>query len=512
MKAGAVLSLVSASLWANACAPTPVPKSGIQPPAIAARPRPDPEAWRTAQPPKGSPAKLAFSEPSQFVLKNGFHVYALPCKASTLSLSTVVRHDARSIDGQVPGLAALTARMLSEGSKGYPDLALAEAIEGLGSDFSIHTGRDATTIGVEALPSDLNAALSLLAEVVTRPQFSPKAFDRVKAQWIDNVRDTLQDPRSLSSVIGFEALLGKELGSPVHGYPEGIQELKREDIQRFHARAYTPAQAGLAVVGDFDPEALEHLVEERFGKWKRTAVPKNEGRALSPALRQGIQILLLDRPGSPQSALFAAQSLPPRREPGYAERELLVTTFGGLFTSRLNLNLREKKAYTYGAFGSYVATRNWGALAISTSVETKYTADAIREILQELRDLGSPTTPRPLGKAEVDRARADIVHSLVEHLGHTNRMVADLEQLFVHELPLNYFSGLAQEIQAADLGALQHAASTLITPASLTIAVVGDRSSVEAPLHALGYPVKTLRDFASSSQSRSISSQRATGD
>ncbi len=486
------LCAVTLALLAS-CAPAISAKNPIPRPSPAAEAAPkDPATWRLKMPTPGTKSTLSFPTPSLQTLENGLRLYSLPTQANTLSLSVVIRHDVQIFPNDKPGLAALTARMLTEGTTLHPDLKLAEAIEALGTDFAVDTGRDGTTISIEALPADLDAALALLAEVAISPAFSPKTFDRVRAQWVDNVRESLQDPRSLSSIIGFEALLGKSLGAPVHGYPEALLHYTVQDIVRCHSAVYLPGNASLNVVGDFDPTTLTKLVQKRFGGWRKRA---GATRAIQPTLPAptSTHVLLLDRPGSPQSAIFVAQPLPARGAPGYAARELLVTAFGGLFTSRLNQNLRENKAYTYGAFGNYLATRHFGALAISTSVETKFTADAVREIVREVSDLGLPTTPRPLVSDEVDRARADIAHSLIEHLGHTNRISADLVQLFIHDLPLDQLAKLTAEIQAIPLDALRDAATEFIMPETLTIAIVGDAASIRPGLKALGYPVEEVQ-------------------
>lgn len=483
----ALLLGLCVTLGFSACTPNRAPAR----PATQAHPSQVPtdvHQWRLNIPKAAPHAKLTLPTPARFTLANGYHVYSLQRPTTTVSLTLTLRHDAQTLRNTKPGLAALTARMLTEGTREHPELELAEAIENLGTDFSVNTGRDGTTISLEVLPPDLEAALALLAEVTTRPAFSKQAFERVRMQWLDNIRDSFQDPRSLASVLGYQALLGKELGAPALGYPEDVAHYTLRDLQLFHASVYLPYNASLAIAGPFESVQLQDLVQKYFAPWQALKKKPTQPTFTLPA-PLGTQILIFDRPGSPQSALFVAQTLPAHATPGYAQRELLITAFGGLFTSRLNQNLREKKAYTYGAFGNYVATRNWGALAISTSVETKFTAAALREIELELSDLGSQNTKRPLLADEVDRARADIVHSLVAHLSHTTRIASDLVQLFVHDLPLDYYVQLAREIEATPLKALQREAEALIRPKALTIAIVGDRATIEAPLRKLGYPI-----------------------
>jgi zinc protease len=182
------------------------------------------------------------------------------------------------------------------------------------------------------------------------------------------------------------------------------------------------------------------------------------------------------------------QQLPKRSAPGYEGRELLTTLFGGLFTSRLNLNLREEHAYTYGAHAQNLATEHWGALYIASSVRTDVTADALREALKELSLLKDPKLGKPLKADEIARARADLVQSVGARLEYGARIGSSLAELWVHGLPLDYYQKYPSLLAAETPDSLMQATSAIDID-HLVIVVVGDRAVVEAPLKTLGYQV-----------------------
>ncbi len=198
------------------------------------------------------------------------------------------------------------------------------------------------------LPADFAAALKLLAEVVTEPAFSTQDFDRVKNEWLDAVRAERQDPQRLAAVTAFRALNGPIFGAPVNGTLADLRRLAVGDLRDFHARAYTPDNSALIVVGSLDAAGIKAEVEQKLGAWRgKNRIVQVAAPPRAPAVQR---VLYVDRPDAVQTAISAVQSFPVRSEPGYEAREIVVTTLGGLFTSRLNTNLREQHAFTYGAF------------------------------------------------------------------------------------------------------------------------------------------------------------------
>jgi predicted Zn-dependent peptidase len=198
--------------------------------------------------------------------------------------------------------------------------------------------------------------------------------------------------------------------------------------------------------------------------------------------------VLVDRKGAVQSALFVAQPFPRRLEPGHEARLALNDIIGGLFTSRLNMNLRERHAYTYGAHSTVIANRNFGLFAVQTSVRTDATAAALGELLSELVTTASNQPPKGLSAEELVKARADLINRLGAHLEQNRHLTTDTENIFVQGLAPNYLSIASNAYASLRLQDLA-AQTRLLTPGSMTIVIVGDRASVQGPLAKAGFSI-----------------------
>jgi zinc protease len=428
-----------------------------------------------------------FPAPEQAKLSNGLTVLVVKKPVPVAAISLVFRHGAAACPPGKSGLAALTARMLTEGTKRHPAVKLAEEVEQLGTVLHDDATRDTSSLSLSALSADLDKAIALLAEVVLEPAFSPADFERVQKEWLDGLRAERQAPASLASLAGLRALLGVASGSPVDGTLPDVTKLTLKDIADFHRKAYVAGDAALIVVGDVELAGVQSSAERAFKKLGKGQAAL-EQPFTPPAAAPSKQILLIDKPGAVQSALFLAQPLPKRSEPGFESRQLMTMLLGGLFTSRLNMNLREEHAYTYGAHAQNVANRQWGMFYVASSVHTEVTADALKEALEELRSIRDPKLGKPILPDEIGRARADLVQSLGAKLEYGARIGGVLADQWLHQLPPDYYQKYPGLLASETPDSLTRAASAL-DPEHLVIVVVGDRSVVEAPLGKLGYQV-----------------------
>ncbi len=484
------LPFVGACLLAFACG-DPVRAYRAKPPAAptaSAAPKADPEAWRAQKPGPGKPAELAFPTPELITLPNGLKFYLVERPAPVVTASLVVRHGASSVPAGKSGLAALTARMLTEGTKKKSSQELAEAVESLGSSLGSDASRDESSVELAALGSDLDQALSLLAEVVQTPAFDAKEFNRVRAEWLDSLASERQNPQRLASMVGLRLLNGAVHGAPVRGSVKDVTALTVRDLTDFHRRAYTPKNAALIVVGQVDRALLQASVERHFGRWRggEPSAPL-AFTPLEPPSR--LRVVMVDRPGAVQSALFAVQSFPKRADGGHEIREVLGKVVGGLFTSRINLNLREKHAYTYGAFGQALSTQVWGAFFVSTSVRTDATAAALSEIVAELEKARDPARGAPIKADEVQRGKADLIHSLGASLEHTSRVAGAISELYVDGLPADYYTRYPTTLAGIDEKAVTQAAAAL-QPGRLIAVIVGDKAQIAKDLSGKAWTVE----------------------
>jgi zinc protease len=349
-------------------------------------------------------------------------------------------------------------------------------------------GRDESFVGLSTLTDDVERGLSLLAEVATTPAFAEREFARVKSEWLDGIVAERQMPDRLAALAGLRLLLGAKQGQPVGGSASDVKKLRVADLKSFHAAAFRPDNAALIVVGDVTLDGLLSSIVRHFGRWRKQPAARLEPAAPSPPPPAERTVTIVDRPGAVQTAVFAAQRFPARSAPGHEAREVMASIVGGLFTSRINTNLREKHAFTYGATARAVATRGWGAFVVTTSVRTDATAPALREAVKELERARDPALGAPITQEETARAKADLLHALGAKLEHTSRVAGAIAPLFSLDLGADYLSRyplLLEPLTPSDIAS----STLLLTPEELVIVLVGDRNEIAPPLEQHGYRI-----------------------
>jgi zinc protease len=376
--------------------------------------------------------------------------------------------------------------MMTEGTTVRSSLELAGAAEDLGSFLGHEAGRDGASIGLTTLAEDFSRALDLIAEVVEKPAFRAEELERVRAEWLEHLIAERQEPRRLGSLVGMRALFGDVRGASVTGSPRDVRSLSVEDLRSFHSRVFTPPNAALVVSGEIAPEQVRAAAEQAFANWRGPAWPPPTSGD-PPALPDTPRVVLVPRRGAVQSALFVAQPFPTRLEAGHEARELLATLFGGLFTSRINRNLREEHGFTYGASAGALAGRNLGAFLVSTMVETSVTAPALTEIQKELEGLRDPDRGEPIRAEELTRARSALIGGLAARLTTTADIATDLSSVFTLGLPLNYLEGYPALLTAIPADAVSREA-TRLSSKRIVVTVVGD-PAVREPLTQAGFTV-----------------------
>jgi zinc protease len=295
-----------------------------------------------------------------------------------------------------------------------------------------------------------------------------------------------------------QRVLGPLLYGPGHPYgipltgtgtEASVARIAREDLKAHHGTWFRPGNSVLVVAGDLSMADLLPVVQRHFGGWEKGTVPARGDLPAPPAAGTS-RIWILDRPGAPQSSITAAQFVPARGGDGEAPLEVLHAVLGGMFTSRLNMNLREDKHWAYGAGSRIRSVRGPRPLVAGASVQTDRTAESVAEILKEFRGLAGA---KPVTEAEREAAVASLTLSLPGRW-ETGRAVSEsVQEIVLHGLPDRWFDGHPERIRAADAKALA-AAGALLRPDHLVWIVVGDRRKIEAGLRALGIGEVTVLD------------------
>ncbi len=495
MRLSSLAPLLSLLLFPSlALAAAPGGKAKTPPPAPVAAPVPPPpppvfdEPWRAAQPNPAAEPQFQPPLPERFTLKNGLEVLlvtrrGLPLISASLTLPTGSMADPPGKEGT----AWLTAAMLDEGTRSYTSLTLSNALQTLATDVSVGAGLEMSYLTINCLADRLGESLAVVTEMLTAPTFPEADLDRVRKLILAQIVADRARPQSVANETFRRILFGNVFaGRPANGREDTLPLLTRKDLVAFHKKAWTPTGATLAVAGDVDRATLEELLSTHLGKWKKGKL-KEVPLALPPP-QAGRTVYLIPKAKATQSYLLAGNLGIARLDPQYFPAQVMNMTLGGMFTSRLNLNLREQKGFTYGIRTDLATWKRGGMFVVSASVHAEHTAESIAEIWKELDAI---TSSRPVTPGERDFAALSLMRSYPQSFETLDSVAGELGNLGFYGLPSSYLTEYPQRVGAVDAQGATATAS-LVRPADHAVVVVGDPVQVEAPLRALGVPVVIL--------------------
>jgi predicted Zn-dependent peptidase len=442
---------------------------------------------RSRLPLPGADRAFAFPEVVRRSLANGLRVWTveyrdLPVLSFVLLLSGGSAEDPAGRQG----LAALTADMLDEGSGSRSALDIEDALSRLGAQMDTEVGSDATVLSLMTLSRYADAALGLLADIVATPRLADEDFDRVRQLRLTR----LNQLRDLPPVVADRLLTRLLYADHPYGHlPLGLSSTLRtigaEDVRRFHAHAWRPSRLTLIAAGDGTHDELIALAERAFGAWTPDAGANglpSAAQPLSPPPASARRVVVVDRPGAAQSELRIGQVAVPRKTPDYHPLLVLNAILGGQFVSRLNMNLREDKGYTYGARSGFDFRRSNGPFTVQAAVQTTATAESVKEVLAEIRAIGGE---RPATHEEVDLATSSLTRGYPRNFETAGQVARGLAQLALYDLPDDTFERFVPLVNGVDDDAVTRASSRL-DASRMTIAIVGDRAAVEPAISDLG--------------------------
>ncbi len=451
-----------------------------QPPS---RPEDAGQDWRRTVPAAGPASALRLPVPVRFRLPNGLAVFLheqhnLPAVSSNL----VVLSGSDQNPTEMPGLASFAADMLDEGTERRSALRIAADADQLGASLSTGANMDASVIAFRSLRRNAASVFRLAADVLLNPGFPEKEVERLRHDRITHLMQQKDVPASLAARFFASELYGRH---HPYGYGELGTEMSNRAITRdalrdFWRSGYTPTAAALIVAGDLSRNELEKLAEKHFGSWAGTRTPMSPPPVAPNRKRR---ILIIDKPGSPQTSLRIGHLGIERAHPDYVPLTVMNAALGGLFSSRINMNLREKHGYTYGASSAFVCRRGPGPFVVGTSVRTDVTAPAVSEILLEIERVRNDA----LTPDELATARNSIARALPGLFETTPQAAATLARLFVHNLPLDYYRMLPADIERVSSADALRAAKKCLLPEEMILVAVGDRSRILEPLARLEF-------------------------
>ncbi|MDX1443148.1 MAG: pitrilysin family protein [Gammaproteobacteria bacterium] len=427
-----------------------------------------------------------FPEVQTATLDNGLTIKLAERRAVPLvEMSLVVDAGYAADQLAVPGTANLSMAMLDEGTESRSALEISDELIELGANLSAGSSLDVSTVSMDALRSRLEPSFELFADVVLNPAFPSSEFDRLKKQQLASIQREKVQPVSMALRVMPKLLYGEghAYSNPLtgSGTMESVQGMTREQLRDFHGTWFKPNNATLVVVGDISMDELLPLVREEFGDWNRGDVPVKNLDTVEH--KDDAVVYIVDRPDSQQSIIFSGHVMPPKNNDDEFALQAMVDVFGGSFTSRLNMNLREDKHWAYGARALLYTAEGQRPFIAYAPVQSDKTAESMTEILKELRGIEGK---EPVTAEELAKVKNQNVLTLPGRWETNGAVLRDLREQVQFDLPADYWPNYGDNVRNLGLDAVRSAGSKHIEPGRLVWVVVGDRKQIEAPVRELG--------------------------
>jgi zinc protease len=443
---------------------------------------PKEETWRGARPKPGELKEPKLPTFQKAVLDNGLTLLVAESSALPLVSFALVIKGGSAIDpADKAGLTAITYAMLDEGAGDYDVLAFADQLADLGASFGTSGDRDTGAASISGLSRNADAMVRLLTLAVTRPRLGQEDFERVKAQTLAAMERRRSSPQGLA----FDELPGliygdkHPLGHPPTGTPASVASITLEDVKKHHASSFGPKSSALIVSGALTLAEAQSLANKHLGDWTSDAkvpppIPKKD-----PEKRT--TVVILDKAPAPQTTAIVGRPIFGKGHKDEAALTLANVVYGGAFTSRLNLNLREAKGYTYGAGSQAIFRQGVGAFVAVSALRLDVTAPGLHETMVELEGMKK----KPPTKEEVEDAKSNMIRSLTGDFETTSASAGAAAAIFVNDLALDYFQKLPDQYGAVTVDQVRKAARTYLDPTVMKILLVGDATTIAPSVEKL---------------------------
>ncbi len=419
-------------------------------------------------------------------LSNGMKVVLSPRSAvPVVRLSMSIDGGYSADDPKKPGVAGMTMQMITEGTASRSSLQISDELASLGVNLNAGGDLDQVRISMSALKDKLDAALGLYSDIVLHPSFPQSDLDRVKQITLANIKQEQVQPFSMGLRV-LPLLLygpGHAYGQPLtgSGTESSVRGVTRGDLVTFHQTWFKPNHATLVAVGDITMPELKAKLERAFASWKPGSTPAMNVATVNT--RDNKNVFILDRPGADQSYVLAGQLIAPKANGDEIPFQLFNDAFGGAFVSRINMNLREDKHWSYGAFSFPIDARGQRMWMVMAPVQTDKTKESLAEVVKELRNA---VADKPLTTAEINDAKDRQVKTLAGRWETSSSVVSALNEIETYGLPKDYYVTYADAVRNATDAQINAAAKKFVTPSQLVWVVIGDRAKIEAGIKELG--------------------------
>ena len=443
------------------------------------------------RPEPGPPREYHFPRFERSRLENGMNVIvATVSKLPIVSIAAVIDATALADQKGKEGTAELTAQALREGTVSRDGAKLVLDLEKLGTSLEAGADWDSTIASMTVLRGHVDEAFEIFAEVLTSPAFREEDIERLKAERVAERMQILDEPRGLAeeSFAKFVYADKSRFSNPMSGSTKSVNAIRRDDVESFYRKNYVPESVTLIMAGDITAERGMQLAEIAFGEWKGERIPP-QVNADTPA-RSSRAIEIVSKPDAAQSELRIGHVGVPRSHPDYFRIVVMNAVLGGLFSSRINLNLREAHGYTYGANSYFDWRRQSGPFVISTAVQSEVTAAAITETLKEIDRMRA----EEIAEDELTLATSYLEGVFPIRYETTASIVSALAGLVTFGLPEDYYDTYRENIAGVTTKHVLNAARKYVKPEELQMVVVGNAEIIREPIEAVGFGPVSVRE------------------
>ena len=440
---------------------------------------------RSRAPEPSAPRPYRFPEVARRTLPNGLRLLVVENhNAPIASIRAVITSGADRDSAEKAGLASLTSDLLDEGAGSRDAMELAEAVGRLGGALATGSDWDATYASIDVLSRNAREAISILADVVCRPLLPADGMERVRSERLMDILQQREEPGAIAGKRFANLLYGKgTYGNSVSGTRESVTALTLDDVRSFYSAHYIPNNAAIVVGGDVDSSEILDILEAEFRDWQRGETPPSP--SVLPQAFDASMIYLVDRPTAVQSEIRIGHVGVPRSSEDYFPLSVMNALLGGVFNSRINLNLRERHGYTYGARSAFAFRKQPGPFVVSAPVRNEVTRESVSEVLAELRRIRTGD----IEDGELNDTRNYMMGVFPATVQTSSDLASRLVDMELYSLPSDYFDRYRERIGAIGKDDIARVAKRYIDPDRVLIVIVGNAAQVREPLATLGFPI-----------------------
>ncbi|RAK57179.1 M16 family metallopeptidase [Phenylobacterium deserti] len=437
-----------------------------------------PPEQRVAPPALGAPVQPVLPAPVERTLPNGLRVIVarstdLPLVTADLTVKTGGWADPQGLSGA----AAMTANMLTEGTKTRSAQEIASQIEALGASLSSGAALESSSVTLNVMPDKLLQAMAIMADVAKNPAFSPEELERQRQQSLDGLQVAYQQPGSLTTMAAAPVnFAGTPFGHVATGTPASLEKIKPQDLSAIHRTWFRPDNAILVLTGAITPEQGFALAQQAFGDWSKPAAPLSPAPAIAP--KAAPRAIAIDLPGTGQASVTVAKPAIARNDPAYYEGLVANTILGVGFSSRLNQEIRIKRGLSYGAGSGLSANRTTGSFRAVAQTKNESAPEVLDLIQAEIRGIAS----RPATADEMTARKSVLVGDFGRDLATTSGLADILGNLALYGVPLDEIGAYTRKVEAVTPGQVQAFAARVMDPAQANVIVAGDAKAFSTQL------------------------------